>query len=323
MTPAGEPPAGGTAARRARLEAERATSARTRRTPEGDGATPGRAAPAVDQATRRALDPDRLAALEEERDFLLGSLDDLEREHDAGDLDEDDYLELKDDYTARAAAVLRAIEDRGTTMAAVRGPRRPGRTWLLAALVLVVAAVLGVAVAQASGRRAPGEAATGDTRQSTRDKLLEAQSFIGEANAALQEGRADQSVESFRAALSTYDEVLATSPENVEALTYRGWLFHQLAVLAADGGGQTASDLDQKATADLDRAIAIDPGYPDAHIFRAILYRNAGDPRRALAELDQVAPEDIPPFMQQMVDGLRAGLTGSTAGTTPGSTAAR
>ena len=37
------------------------------------------------------LDPDELAALEEQRDFLLRSLDDLEREHDAGDIDEHDY----------------------------------------------------------------------------------------------------------------------------------------------------------------------------------------------------------------------------------------
>ena len=56
------------------------------------------------------MNPDRLAALEEERRFLLRSLADLEREHDAGDVDEDDYRELRDGYTARAAATLRSIE---------------------------------------------------------------------------------------------------------------------------------------------------------------------------------------------------------------------
>src|SRR5690606_37957028 len=45
---------------------------------------------------------DDLVALEEQRDFLLRSLDDLEREREAGDLDDDDYQALKDDYTARA-----------------------------------------------------------------------------------------------------------------------------------------------------------------------------------------------------------------------------
>ena len=57
--------------------------------------------PAVDPATRE---------LEEERDFLLRSLADLEAEHDAHDIDDVDYRNLKDDYTARAAAVLRALE---------------------------------------------------------------------------------------------------------------------------------------------------------------------------------------------------------------------
>ena len=53
-----------------------------------------------------SIDP----ALLEERDFLLGSLDDLEAEYAAGDLDDADYESLKADYTTRAARVLRAIE---------------------------------------------------------------------------------------------------------------------------------------------------------------------------------------------------------------------
>ena len=51
-----------------------------------------------------------LESLEEERDFLLRSLADLDAEHQAGDIDERDYRTLTDDYTARAAAVLHAID---------------------------------------------------------------------------------------------------------------------------------------------------------------------------------------------------------------------
>ena len=70
------------------------------------------------------MNPDRLAELEEERRFLLRSLADLEREHEAGDVDRVDYRALKDGYTVRAAAVLR---DRGgprgaAAQAAVVGP---------------------------------------------------------------------------------------------------------------------------------------------------------------------------------------------------------
>ena len=67
------------------------------------------------------IDPDSLAILEEERAFLLRSLTDLEREYEAGDVDDQDYVALKDDYTARAAGVLRAIEAGRSALP----PRRP------------------------------------------------------------------------------------------------------------------------------------------------------------------------------------------------------
>ena len=50
---------------------------------------PGR--PVTDARSAGPADPDAYAALEEQRDFLLRSLDDLERERAAGDIDEDDY----------------------------------------------------------------------------------------------------------------------------------------------------------------------------------------------------------------------------------------
>jgi hypothetical protein len=51
---------------------------------------------------------------DERTTFLLESLRDLEREHEAGDIDDADYEALRDDDTARAAAALRA-EQRGKT----------------------------------------------------------------------------------------------------------------------------------------------------------------------------------------------------------------
>lgn len=81
----------------------------------------------------RKLNPDRLAALEEERDFLLASLEDLENEHEVGDLDDADYRQLKDDYTVRTADALRAIDDHHAQLdAATSSPRRGARLgWLL------------------------------------------------------------------------------------------------------------------------------------------------------------------------------------------------
>ncbi|MEA2901110.1 MAG: hypothetical protein QOH36_997 [Actinomycetota bacterium] len=64
---------------------------------------------------------EELAGLEEQRDVLLKSLRDLEQERASGEIGDDDYTVLKDDYTARAAAVLKAIETGRS--AVVRRPR--------------------------------------------------------------------------------------------------------------------------------------------------------------------------------------------------------
>jgi hypothetical protein len=70
---------------------------------------------------------DRLAELEEERRFLLRSLTDLEREHDAGDVDDLDYETLKDGYTVRAAACC-ARSTRGAANSP-NGARGGGAGW--------------------------------------------------------------------------------------------------------------------------------------------------------------------------------------------------
>ena len=47
--------------------------------------------------------------LEAEREFLLRSLDDLEAEHDAGNVDDETYRTLHDDYTARAVKNIKTM----------------------------------------------------------------------------------------------------------------------------------------------------------------------------------------------------------------------
>ena len=67
----------------------------------------------------------RLAQLEEERDFLLSSLSDLEHEFSAGDIDEGDYFSLRDSYTARAAVLIRDIAAIGAPQATARMSWKP------------------------------------------------------------------------------------------------------------------------------------------------------------------------------------------------------
>ena len=232
----------------------------------------------ADAAARRRGDPDRRVALEEERDFLLASLQDLEAEHAVGDLDDADYEQLRDDYTSRAAAVLRALEEDRTARAAA--PRRsPARTaaWVLGVLAFGVLA--GLLVAQASGRRSSSDTVSGEVRQSSQDLLLEAQQQFAAGDA--------------EAAMATYDAVLALQPANAEALAYKAWV------------GRNAGLLDDdEALVLLDDAVAADGDYLDARLFRAIVLTDQGRSPEAAADLLLLDPAEVPAGMGAMVGGF-------------------
>ena len=309
-------PGRGSAARKA---ARAGSAAGTGRSSAGSAkaAPAGAKAAKGSNATRRQLDPDALAALEEERDFLLRSLDDLEREHDAGDVDDPDYAELKDDYTARAARVLRAIDDRRVLAASTASSRSWGRTAGVLVLVGVLALGVGWFVFRDAGTRAPGQGLSGDARQDSANLVLQAQQATGQARAALQEGDTSGALDSFQQAIKAYSKALELSPTNVEALTYRAWVLHNVA------GGSTSAQavqLDQEAMAGLDDAVATDGTYADARVFRAVLLTNLGQFAAAQADLDAIDTTQIPSFMTSTVDELRtkvrAGLAGSTTATT-------
>ncbi len=233
---------------------------------------------AATTATRPALaaslDPGALASLEEERDFLLRSLEDLEREHAAGDVDATDYAALKDDYTARAAAVLRSIEQRRTKRATVAPGRSRGRVFAWVGLTVVLAGLSGVLIARASGTRGAGDSLTGDTIADTRQLLSDAQ-------AASVKGNYDK-------AIDLYSEALELRPGNVEALTYRGW--------SKVRSGDAAA-----AATDLDAAIDLDPEYPDARVFRAVVFTTAGKFEEAHEQLKVFDTLDAPPIMDQII----------------------
>lgn len=213
-----------------------------------------------DPVDRSALDPDALAALEEQRDFLLRSLDDLEREYAAGDVDEDDYVTLRDDYTHRAAVVLRAIDERQAARQAARSTaRRPGRTVVGVAGVLLFGLLAGLGVARAAGDRSDGEFITGGVRPTVGQQLFRCQELAATGEV--------------RDALVCYDEIIEENPANVEAVTYRAWI---LVVFAG---------MPDFAWPYLERAVALDAGYPDARAFRAIVLLGWCRPDEALSEL--------------------------------------
>ncbi|CAN5718292.1 hypothetical protein BH20ACT4_BH20ACT4_13910 [soil metagenome] len=243
-----------------------------------------------------ALDADALAELEEERRFLLRSLRDLDREFEAGDVERDDYDTLRDDYTVRAAAVLRAIEDRQAVAVMAERPRRSVASRLLAAVaVLAVASGIGLLVARSAGQRLPGQEISGGQGVPPDDV---AAVLVGARNAL---GSAD-----YRTSAELYASVLSQDPDHPEALAYSGWL----TVLVSRGAS------DDVAAAGLEggkqrlrQAVEADPDYADPHCFLAIVAEQYEDDsttarRQGQECLDLNPPAQMRGLVEQFVASL-------------------
>jgi tetratricopeptide (TPR) repeat protein len=202
--------------------------------------------PATRPAINPAMNPDRLAELEEERRFLLRSIADLEREREAGDVDDHDYRALRDGYTARAAVVLRAIDERRSALPP-KAPRNWKRTIGITAAVIIIGVVAGILVSLYSGQRDPSDTITGGTSPNQVASLLS-------------EGRALLEVNNYKESFDRFSAVLKIDPNNVEALTYAGWV----AAISPQPVLPQAKQL-------LEAAIEVDPTYADPHCFLAII----------------------------------------------------
>lgn len=230
------------------------------------------------------MNPDQLAELEEQRRFLLRSITDLDREHQYGDVDEHDYVTLRDGYTARAATVLRAIEAGQAEL-----PRRVRRPKVLAMWVvgtILVASLAGWLVARTAGQRLPGQAITGALPgDEVALKLAEARQLLGVNT---------------QEAVTRYQQVLDIEPNNTEALTYLGWL------VAQSGGANAAAGAQF-----LRGAIKLDPTYADPHCFLAITSADFLQPpdldtarREAQTCLASDPPSQMVGLIQQFVGKL-------------------
>jgi tetratricopeptide (TPR) repeat protein len=233
-------------------------------------------APELDSRSSR---PDRLALLEDERDFLLGALAALEDEHDAGEIDDGDYAALKDDYTRRAAAAMRSIEGRRAALAVAGAPRRRWRSGVLWLVGLALLGTLaGFAISRSADDRADGGTITGGADASVSGRLAQALQLFGQPDR-------------WPDAIDLYDAVLAEQPSNVEAITYRAWLQYR--------SGADAGALLQQ----WEEATQLDPRYADAIVFRAIALKDLERYDEAAAVLDLLPAEGLSP----MIDGLLAG----------------
>jgi hypothetical protein len=233
-----------------------------------------------------SVTPERRDQLQEEREFLLTSLADLEREFGVGDVAEDDYASLKDSYTARAAIIIRELSDVEQTKVRKRIGWRP-IAW--STLVLLLAITSGVLVARNTGERSPGQVMTGGVEDGSVSSLLVQARSMGMGD--------------IPAVLDLYSRVLAIEPDNIEALTYFGWFTVLSSTQEADS--DAAVTRLQNGMVLLRQATIADPTYPDAHCFLGItFFRFIDDAVAAQPEMTSCLDSNPPAEVASMVQGL-------------------
>ena len=225
--------------------------------------------------------------LEDERAFLLRSLEDLDREHDVGDLSDEDHAALRDGYIARTAQVLKAL-DGGTPSAAgaldaaggddpaprrrvapasaSKGIRHRGR-WVVLAVVAVIGVAVWAVVAHV-GPRLPGESVTGSVTltpsQQTARTLVQAETLESQGDAA--------------DAVKLYGTVLRRQPNQEQALAELGWLEYEA---GADARKATLLSLGE---GEEQRAEQVDPGDYAPHLYLGSMLLAQGDSTAAVVQ---------------------------------------
>jgi cytochrome c-type biogenesis protein CcmH/NrfG len=256
-------------------------------------------------------------ALEEEREFLLRSLDDLDAERAEGNVDDETYARLHADYTARAARVIHRLD--GDPVAALTDapPVSTRRRVLAVTAIVVFAVVAGVALAYGLGARLPGQTITGNqsasTQQSARTQLAELRRTVkahpDDAAARLELAQALMGAQDGAGALRQFREAARLDPTNPVPFAYSGWL------IRLQGFPDQGSTL-------IDKAISLDPSYPDARFFKGvILFRDQAQPEAAIAQFQRylvAAPDSplAPQVRQLLAQAVEAGTSGSTTSTT-------
>jgi hypothetical protein len=270
--------------------------------------------------------------LEEERTFLLRSLEDLDREHEVGDLSDEDHATLRDGYIARTAEVLRSLDRSASsgpasavTPAPAPGPRRgsdgpkggklgPGRRTryviIGAVAVVMVAAFLSVVVHV--GPRLPGESATGSITltpaQQLQQNLADAETLENEGNAA--------------GAVQMYGTVLHQDPNQEQALAEMGWLEYQA------GAQARASHLLSLGQEQEQRAATLDPGDYAPHLYLGTMLLAEGKPGPAVTQYQHFLADHPPqaqvraavPFIDKAFSEARLSPPPLPVGATPSTT---
>jgi tetratricopeptide (TPR) repeat protein len=259
--------------------------------------------------------------LADERDFLRRSLQDAEREHEAGDLSDEDHGVLVARDAARMAEVEAELAVLGPVPAspaaaepAAGAERRPLPLWrrigIVAACLLIAAGGV-ILVTHFVQSRQPGQASSGSISVS-QAQLIEQQ--LGQAAALNNKGN-------LKGALELYDKVLSEDPANPAALAYAGYLQWDL------GSTAHVTTLVRIGRAEIETALRDAPTFYQAHLFDGLVLENQDHDHAAAvtqfndfladgppaAELPQVAPL-VAGAYRSAGEPLPAAFSGAAAG---------
>jgi cytochrome c-type biogenesis protein CcmH/NrfG len=225
---------------------------RPRRGEEGEASAPRR-------------DEKRLE-LGEEKASIYRALKELEFDHEAGHLSDDDYGAIRNRYESRAAQVLAATTAPGWT-------RHPMVLTAGAVLVLVFGVLLGLNVGRFTAPDQPAASPGGGMPVVGGGSAMPPVAGLEPGKpippevmkAMLQAARESLFAGQYQPAIAAYQAVLKRDPKNVDAMTH-------LALIVAIGGHGDA------ALETFDKALKIDAKYAPAYLYRGqVLYETKQD----------------------------------------------
>lgn len=269
-------------------------------------------------AARRPPDPlAERAALAEELAYLRTSLEDLDREHGAGDVGEADYERLAERYRRRAGEVEQELAVLPPPSAGESAPGAPSGTgtarastrrrnvlssrrarsitgWGAFGFLLAAAVLLALAVARAGPFTGPPQLS----------KEVRIQVMLAEADVLGSRGDVTQ-------ALATYDSVLALDPTQPEALANGGWLARVAGIAQHD------PTLVRNGDAEIEAAVQSDPRYALARAYDGVLlFRDRREAHLAVAQFDAMLRDHPSPTLLRSV-GSQARAAFHAAGLAP------
>ena len=237
--------------------------------------------------------------LEDEKAALYRALRELEFDHDAGHLSDPDFQSLRERYESRAGVLITELDlfgpvERGRQVIGDESPRRgergghveaPAYRWTRhpatfaagAAVLVIFGVIIGVNAGRFTERDetftppgaripVPGPPPSPVGPPTVRlepGKPIPPEMLAGMLQAARQslfEGR-------YSEAIAAYQAVLKRDPNNVDAMTHMGLI----AAIAAQG--EHGAEMVNRALDLFDRALALDPNYPPALLYRGqVLY---------------------------------------------------